>query len=70
MKSPGWRPERDDLCRMPDAGVEAMLGFEVYCHRFIRRCRRRHTTGTAALKVPLPSRASIRQHRRCLRLIS
>ena len=34
---------------------------------FFRRCRRRHITGMAALKMHLPSRASIRHRRRCLR---
>ncbi|MDF2748516.1 MAG: hypothetical protein K0S98_2803 [Propionibacteriaceae bacterium] len=50
--------------------VEAMLGSEVYCHRLSRRCSRRHTTGMAALRVPLPSRASMSHPRRCLRPIS
>ena len=58
---------RDDLCRMPGATLRRCWDSRCTAIGFFRRCRRRHITGMAALKMHLPSGASIRHRRRCLR---
>jgi len=55
------------LCRMPGTTLRRCWDSRCTAIGFIRGCRRRHITGMAALKVHLPSRASIRHRRRWLR---